>query len=129
MEEFQIQRLIETVTPQLEAQGCAASISLPGGSKSPIKTAPQRSSKRKAPASGKTFRKNAREQNLSRDYCAITTCGVAYESPRDLFLKKDRQYEWIGCDEECGYWVHARCAGIIVPPKKRTIGKDSILVP
>ena len=59
-----------------EAKGCAGSSSLPGRSKSPVKSAPQRSSKRKAPASGKTFRKNAREQKRSDDYCAIQTCGV-----------------------------------------------------
>ena len=50
-----------------------------------------------------------------KNKCEI--CEVKYKSSEDKKLSRSfgDQNSWIGSDEGCDYWVHARCVGIFIP--------------
>ena len=67
---------------------------------------------KKQPAAGTTSTKKTKNK------CEI--CKVIYESKEDKVCAKqyNLQNQWLGCDNGCDYWVHARCVDIKVLSKK-----------
>ncbi|XP_052242213.1 uncharacterized protein LOC127852321 [Dreissena polymorpha] len=58
-------------------------------------------------------------QSKVTNKCSV--CSIIFNSPKDRAFKKAHklQGQWLGCEEEgCGFWGHARCAGVFIPSRK-----------
>ena len=57
-----------------------------------------------------------KRQKQSSQICA--GCSVRFNTPRDKEILKDDKHDWIGCNfEDCNYWGHALCLGIVLGKK------------
>ena len=58
-------------------------------------------------------------------------CQVKYKSKQDLTLTKQHKIQntWIGCENGCDYWVHARCAGIKLQKGQKLDDAPSYICP
>ncbi len=63
---------------------------------------------------GKSTKDDGQKLPVVKNFCEH--CKVRYCSTADgaLFETHKQENEWLGCDLKCDYWIHARCAGIIV---------------
>ena len=62
-----------------------------------------------------------KRRKQSSQICPV--CSVRFDTPRDKKILKDDKHDWIGCNfEDCNYWGHALCLGIVLDkkdPKKK----------
>ena len=57
-----------------------------------------------------------KRQKQSSQVCA--GCSVQLNTPRDKEILKDDKHDWIACNfEDCNYWGHALCLGIVLGKK------------